>query len=242
MEALGKGALVSMKDIFEIVKHNLDVDQNMSLKESVYQALRKTIILGDIPAGVRINEMEFAEVLNISRTPIRYALQELSKENLVEHRPRIGTVVKGIRRKDAYEIFAIRKALDTLATVKAMQAMTDEDFQALETLLNDGKKLHQENRVEEVLQNFSDFNSFIYEKSDMLRLSQIVTELQTYLVYFRDVAIRSSVRRHIALEEHWRILAGMKNKEVDEITVAVHNHLDRSLQFIIQAMEQRELD
>ena len=91
-----------MSDIFESIKHNLDLSQNKSLKESVYQAIRKTIILGDIPAGTRINEMEFADVLNISRTPIRYALKELTHENLVEHKPRIGTVGKGIKMKDAY--------------------------------------------------------------------------------------------------------------------------------------------
>lgn len=231
-----------MSDIFESIKHNLDLSQNKSLKESVYQAIRKTIILGDIPAGTRINEMEFADVLNISRTPIRYALKELTHENLVEHKPRIGTVVKGIKMKDAYEIYDIRKSLDTLATVKAMHNMTSEDFDELDALLTYGEKLNAEDRVDEVLQNFSDFNSFIYDKSEMLRLRQIVTELQTYLVYFRDVAIRSSARRHIALKEHWMILKGMKNNDIESITLLVHDHLDRSLQFIIQEMERRHLD
>lgn len=231
-----------MTNIFESIKNNLDLSQNKSLKESVYQALRKTIILGDIPAGMRINEMELADVLNISRTPIRYALKELTQENLVEHQLGIGTVVKGIKMKDAYEIYDIRKSLDTLATVKAMQNMTADDYQALETLLTYGEKLNKEDRIDEVLQNFSDFNSFIYDKSEMLRLRQIVTELQTYLVYFRDVAIRSSARRHIALEEHWLILKGMRNNDIESITLMVHDHLDRSLQFIIQEMEQRHID
>lgn len=231
-----------MNDIFEAVKHNLDVSHNRSLKESVYQAFRKTIILGDIPAGVRINEMEFAEILNISRTPIRYALKKLTEENLVEHVPRIGMIVKGIRIKDANEIYDIRKALDTLATIKAMENMTPEDFVALEDLLNYGEQLNAEDKVDDVLKNFSDFNTFIYEKSKMLRLREIVTELQTYLVYFRDVAIRSSQRRNIALEEHWLILKGMKNNDIPLITMMVHDHLDRSLDFILAEMERRSLD
>lgn len=231
-----------MYDIFDAVKDNLDVNQNRSLKESVYHAFRKTIILGDIPAGVRINEMEFADVLNISRTPIRYALKKLTEENLVEHVPRIGMLVRGIRMKDAHEIYDIRKALDTLATIKAMEIMTPDDFLELEALLNYGEKLNAEDKVEEVLQNFSDFNAFIYEKSEMLRLREIVTDLQTYLVYFRDVAIRSSARRSIALEEHWLILKGMKNNDISLITMMVHDHLDRSLAFILAEMERRSLD
>ena len=55
----------------------------------------KTIILGDIPAGSRINEKEFSDTLNISRTPIRYAMTQLVAEKLVEHVPKIGIVVKG---------------------------------------------------------------------------------------------------------------------------------------------------
>ncbi|MDH6365576.1 DNA-binding GntR family transcriptional regulator [Enterococcus sp. PF1-24] len=231
-----------MNPTIEAVKKNLDLTQNKPLKILVYEAFRKTIILGDIPAGERINEKEFSEMLNISRTPIRYALQALVDEKLVEYVPRIGNVVKGISVKDAYEIYDIRKSLDTLATIRAMQLMTEEDFQELHDLITYGEQLNHENKIEEVLQNFSDFNSFIYEKSQMLRLKTIVTELHAYLVYFRDIAIRSSQRCAEALEEHWLIYRGMKTNDVEQITLITHEHLDRSLQFILKEMERRQID
>ncbi|MDM8213942.1 GntR family transcriptional regulator [Enterococcus hirae] len=230
-----------MSSTIEAVKKNLDLTQNKPLKISVYEAFRKTIVLGDLPAGSRINEKEFADVLNISRTPIRYALQELAKEQLVERVPRIGIVVRGISIKDAYEIYDIRKALDTLAAVKAMQLMTPADFDALYQLLERGEALNKANKVDQVLQNFSDFNSFIYEKSQMRRLKAIVTDLQAYLVYFRDIAIRSSDRRDIALEEHWLIYRGMKNRDAEQIQLITHDHLNFSLAFIIKEMERRQI-
>lgn len=230
-----------MNPTIKAVKKNLDLTQNKPLKTLLYEAFRKTIILGDIPAGERINEKEFSDTLNISRTPIRFAMQQLVEEKLVEHVPRIGIVVKGISIKDAYEIYDIRKSLDTLATIKAMHLMNEADFDELETLLIKGNQLHQENRVDEVLQNFSDFNQFIYEKSQMLRLKSIVLELQTYLVYFRDIAIRSSQRREKALEEHWLIYRGMKNKDKLQIELITHEHLDHSLQFIIKEMEKHKI-
>ncbi|MDN6362488.1 MAG: GntR family transcriptional regulator, partial [Tetragenococcus koreensis] len=227
-----------MDPIVVAIKHNLDLSQNKPLKICVYKALRKTIILGDIPAGKRINEKELSEELNISRTPIRFALQELVKEQLVEHVPRIGIIVKGISMKDAYEIYDIRKALDTLATTKAMTLMNDNDFDELEQLLEQGELYNKTDQVDELLQNFSDFNSFIYKKSQMLRLKAIVTDLQAYLVYFRDIAIRASARRSLALEEHWLIFRGMKTNDVEQITLITHEHLDRSLQFILKEMER----
>lgn len=224
------------------VKKNLDLTQNQPLKHSVYEAFRKTIILGDIPAGERINEKEFSDELNISRTPIRIAMQALVKEQLVQHVPRIGIVVKGIGLKDAYEIYAIRQALDTLATIQAMNLMTEADFTALYHLLQQGNTYHQTKQVDALLQNFSDFNTFIYEKSQMPRLRDIAAELQTYLIYFRDIAVRSSIRSKIALEEHWAIYHGMQTQDSEQVTLLIHNHLTQSLQFIVQEMEQRKID
>ena len=121
--------------VITAVKNNLDLSQNVPLKVAFYEALRKTIILSEIPAGCRINEKELASALNISRTPIRYALGVLEEEKLVEHIPKRGIVVRGISLKDAIEIFDIRKALDTLAATKAMYLMTDKDFADMKKIL-----------------------------------------------------------------------------------------------------------
>ena len=91
-----------MKQVVEALRKNLDLTQNKTLNALIYEAFRKTIILGDVPANTRINEKVLAEELNISRTPIRLAMKQLVNEKLVEHVPKIGIVVKGIRIKDAY--------------------------------------------------------------------------------------------------------------------------------------------
>ncbi|OTN77525.1 GntR family transcriptional regulator [Enterococcus sp. 8G7_MSG3316] len=231
-----------MSSIITAVTKNLDLTENKPLKSLIYEAFKKTIILGDITAGSRINEKEFSDTLNISRTPIRYAMQQLTAEKLVEHVPKIGIVVKGISIKDAYEIYDIRKSLDTLATIKAMDLMTESDFEALHALLERGEQFNREDKVDELLENFSDFNAFIYEKSQMLRLKNIVLDLQAYLVYFRDIAIRSSKRRETALNEHWLIYRGMQTKDIQQITMITHEHLDHSLKFILNEMERRKID
>lgn len=225
-----------------IIKSNILVSQDIPLKDSVYEALRKTIIIGEIPAGERINEKELAEKLNISRTPVRYALLELEKEKLVEHIPRVGRIVKGITIKDAFEIYDIRKALDTLATVKAYEQMTDDDFEELRQLLLTGEKYNDANEIDLVLQNFSDFNNFIWKKSKMVRLKSIVTKLSEYLLYFRDLSIRSSDRRDLALREHWLIYRGMKNRDKDQIEMIIGEHLENSKQFILNEMKRRNIN
>ncbi|HJG47999.1 GntR family transcriptional regulator [Ruoffia tabacinasalis] len=233
-----------MDSTVEAVKANLDINSNQTLKVSVYHAFKRTIILGEIPAGERINESVFSEEMNISRTPIRYALEQLLKEELVEHVPGIGMIVRGISIKDAYEIYDIRKALDTLAFTKAMHLMTEEDFDELERHLQSGDSIQtkeSDDRIDNLINNFSGFNAYVYEKSQMRRLPKIIDELQAYLVYFRELSIRSEVRSKIALEEHFLILRGMRNKDVETMTMLIHEHLDHSLKFIIEDMENRNI-
>lgn len=232
---------IFMNETVEAVRKNLDLSQNKTLNVLVYEAFRKTIILGDIPTNTRINEKLFSEELNISRTPIRLAMKQLVDEQLVTHVPKIGIVVKGIRIKDAYEIYAIRKSLDTLATVTAMSKMTPKDFQYLEELLQEGESFKQDDKIDDLLGNFAQFNAFIYEKSEMPRLKAIVLDLKAYLSYFRDIAIRASERRDLALEEHWLIYKGMKNNDIDQITLITHEHLNRSLLFIVTEMKKRNI-
>lgn len=233
-----------MDSTVEAVKANLDINSNQTLKVSVYHAFKRTIILGEIPAGERINESVFSEEMNISRTPIRYALEQLLKEELVEHVPGIGMIVRGISIKDAYEIYDIRKALDTLAFTKAMHLMTEEDFDELERHLQSGDSIQtkeSDDRINNLINNFSGFNAYVYEKSQMRRLPKIIDELQAYLVYFRELSIRSEVRSKIALEEHFLILRGMRKKDVETMTMLIHEHLDHSLKFIIEDMENRNI-
>ncbi|MTD42185.1 FCD domain-containing protein [Erwinia sp. CPCC 100877] len=227
-----------MSSISEAVGRNLDLSLNEPLKELVYQAFRKTIILGEIPAGQRINEKEFSEVMNISRTPIRYALQKLVDEDLVDHVPGVGIIVKGISINDAYEIYAIRKSLDVLATLTAMKEMSSEDFAEFKRLLEETEELNEANEVDLVLQKFSDFNEFIYEKSKMRRLKSIVMKLREYLIYFRDISIRSKERRDKALKEHWLIYQCMLKQEKEQLELLITEHLDYSQTFIIKEMEK----
>ena len=227
-----------MSTISEAVGKNLDLSLNEPLKELVYKAFRKTIILGEIPAGQRINEKEFSEVMNISRTPIRYALQKLVEEGLVDHVRGVGIIVRGISLNDANEIYAIRKSLDVLATITAMKEMTSADFEELKFLLEETERLNEANEIDQVLQKFFDFNELIYEKSKMLRLKSIVMKLREYLVYFRDISIRSKDRRDKALNEHWLIYKCMLNQEEEQLKQLITEHLDYSQTFILKEMEK----
>jgi len=231
-----------VNDFVTIVKNNLDITQNKTLKVSLHEALKKTVVLGEIPAGSRINEKELSDALNISRTPIRNAIKQLEEEKLVERVHGSGAMVRGISTDDAEEIYDIRKALDTLATTKAAKKMDAANFAEMKALLNEAEDYYANDEIDHLLASFRDFNQYIYEQSEMRRLASIVVELKEYLSYFRDMSIKSDIRSGPALKDHWIIYEGMKNKNWDELEAIIHKHLDDSLEFILNEMDRREIE
>lgn len=83
-----------MDDYIKEMIKTTDSNQYLPLNEIVYNGLRKAIIDDKVPIGVRINEKEYADRMNISRTPVREALKRLEAEDLVEYIPRFGVIVK----------------------------------------------------------------------------------------------------------------------------------------------------
>lgn len=85
------------------------------LGEQAYELVKKMIVKKQLKPGQKIVQDKLAEDLGISRTPLRYALQVLESENLVESIPRKGVVVKEFSHKEMLEVFECRVAIEGLA-------------------------------------------------------------------------------------------------------------------------------
>ncbi len=221
----------------EFVK-NTDLSQNKPLREVVYESLRSTVISGKIPVGERIVEKEYAEKLNISRTPIREALKRLEMEELVEYIPRVGVVVKKISKEDVIEIYKIRHSLEVLATITAMENITSQEIKEIEALLDLTEEKNKEGAVDEVIQLFETFNSKIYAASKMNRLANMISRLNEYLQRFRNISISDEKRRENALVEHRNILKCIIHKDKTEIDGIIKRHLEDSLEVVLKEIKE----
>jgi DNA-binding GntR family transcriptional regulator len=227
-----------MIDFMDFIIKNTNFNQNKPIREVVYESLRKTIISGIIPVGERIVEKEFAERLNISRTPVREALRMLEMEELVEYIPRVGVVVKKISIEDVIEIYKIRQHLEVLASVTAMENITEDEIKDIEELLNLTEQKNKEGDVEEVIRLFGVFNSKIYEASRMKRLTSMISKLHEYLKRFRDISIAENERREKALREHREILNAIIKKDKESIERIIKEHLDYSRDIVMTEIKE----
>ncbi len=229
-----------MNDYMDKVIELVDLRKNMPLNQIVYTGLRSSIIKGIIPVGERINEKKYSVELNVSRTPIREALYRIYDERLLDYIPNSGFVVKRTTVADVEEIYKIRIALDTLASINAMYLMTNEDFKKMKELLELTEKLEEEGKIYEVIKKFSDFNEMIYVFSNMSRLRMITHHLSDYLKRYRDISLLDENRRKKALDEHKLIYYCLRDKNEVEITNLIKKHLDYSRKFVAEKVKQQE--
>jgi DNA-binding GntR family transcriptional regulator len=86
-----------------------------NMSQALEEAIRARIVCGELPAGSRINEVQVAAALGVSRTPLREALTRLSGESFVEARPKHGFYVRPMSSQELGELYAIRLQLDPWA-------------------------------------------------------------------------------------------------------------------------------
>ena len=111
---------------------NFDIQHHRPLREIVYEELKMQILTGKIVPGTRMMEVELAEDMGVSRTPIREAIRKLEKEGLVTIEPRKGAYASQISVKDMVDILEVRQDMEGLAAFFAASRMNDEQLAQLE--------------------------------------------------------------------------------------------------------------
>src|ERR1700712_762935 len=105
-----------------------------SLHDEVAAQLRERIFGGELTPGTFLDEVQLAQQLAISRTPLREALKVLTAEGLVRHEPRRGCFVNQVTAKDLDEIFPVIALLEGRCAHEAAVHATDADIEALQVL------------------------------------------------------------------------------------------------------------
>ena len=113
-----------------MVKHlrQIPLDTYKPLREVVIENIRDAILSGDFPAGMRLTELQLADEMGVSRTPIREAIRNLEQEGLVVMIPRHGAYVADVSIHDINEVYEIRTALETLAAGLAAERIEDSEI------------------------------------------------------------------------------------------------------------------
>ncbi len=187
----------------------ITLDSYKPLREIVFETLRDAIINQVLEPGERLMEIQMADEMGVSRTPVREAIRKLELEGLVIMVPRKGAYVAGISVKDIHEVFEVRTSLEGLAASLAAQRITPEELDEMErNLFLEAGEL-AENNLRSIVEIDTSFHDLLYKAAKNQKLFQMVNNLQEQLQRFRSASLARPGRSKTALEEHRKILEAL---------------------------------
>ncbi|GAB7002586.1 GntR family transcriptional regulator [Nocardioides sp. AN3] len=105
--------------------------------DGVVETLRERIVSGQIPPGVRISQQQLAEELQVSRTPLREAMQRLATEGLLVGEANRGMVVAPVQLSDVEDAYALRLLVEPPTVAAITDSVTADDLDAMAEALAD---------------------------------------------------------------------------------------------------------
>ena len=125
------------------MESNFTVNMNeyLPLRDVVFNTLRQAILRGELKPGERLMEVQLANKLGVSRTPIREAIRKLELEGLVLMIPRKGAEVADITEKSLMDVLEVRKALEELAVQLCCDKITGKEIEELHRAADDFRRI-----------------------------------------------------------------------------------------------------
>ena len=214
--------------------------ESRPIREIAYEVLKKAIITGEIPAGERIVETDYADRLHISRTPLREALRKLERDGLVEYVMRRGVIVHAFTTEDVEQIYTIRNCLELLTLPDIIEKATPEDIAGLREMLAKMDELNAKNDVEALSPIARDFHTAITAISGKNRILRVIEGQDEYIRRFSAMAIKQEDRRNEANEEHHRLVDLIEQKDLPAFEALMKQHIDRSKECCLAALAARK--
>ena len=185
-------------------------------------------------------EVQLAEELGISRTPVREAIRKLEQEGYVIMIPRRGTYVSDVSVKDVKEIFEIRSALESLAISLATMRIEPDELEKLQTLLEEIGGHIENNDIDKIVATDIEFHGLLYQVSRNERLVAIISNLKEQLARFRTLSMSYPGRLQETLAEHRAMVEAIAAGDVDLAREAAERHMEQAEETLLKAMRKEK--
>ena len=213
---------------------NFDLQNHRPLREIVYEELKREILVGEIAPGTRMMEIELADEMGVSRTPVREAIRKLEKEGLVTIEPRKGAYASDVSIKDMVDVLEVREDLEAMAA----QKVNKDEKQALIEATMEYKEAVESERTEDIIRCDEKFHQLIVNYSGNKTLIQLFSQVQELALRFRYRYYDDFSRYERMPMEHREIEEAILSGDYEKARVAAGEHVKKLKQFVIDEGEK----
>lgn len=218
----------------------LNMDAYLPLRDVVFNTLREAILKGNLKPGERLMELQLADKLGVSRTPIREAIRMLEQEGLAVTIPRRGAEVAKMTLKDMEDVLEIRDALDELAVRLACERVSDGQIRRLIEEQNVFARSTGNGNVKEIADSDVRFHDIIYEATGNTKLVTMLNNLREQVYRYRLEYIKDPLNYPKLIAEHEAIVESVKNRDADRAVEEMHAHVNNQARAVKAVIQQQE--
>lgn len=201
------------------------------LRRAVYEEVQRRIVDGRLQQGERIYEDQLAQELDVSRNPVREALQALEAEGFVELEPRRGARVAVISLDRANDLFEMREALEGMVARLAAQRRTPEQLLELQRVVGLGEAAATAGDIATLPALNTEFHRLLGEAANNTMLAGTVERMSQLIewVYTR----RITQRGNMSWTEHRRIVDAIALADPDLAFAEACTHISNARQAFV---------
>jgi len=215
-----------MKGLNKINNHEL-------LRDRIYNILKNKIIDGDLEEGSKITESEVANLMGVSKTPVREALKSLAEGGFVTVQRNKRMVIANISLRDIKEVYQIRAVLDGLGARLAAEKITHKDLAILNKILKKMEGFAKKNDIKGYSKYVNIFQDLIIKKSNNKHLETIINNLREKTARYRMKSLKIEGRLIKSFKEQEKIFKIIATKDQEQINIACQQHIQNALDNIL---------
>ncbi|MCR4901035.1 MAG: GntR family transcriptional regulator [Treponema sp.] len=206
---------------------NIEKMPKESNRDYAFRVIRDNIIKLVLKPGTMLSEQDLADELELSRTPVHEALQELSKSKIIEVFPQKGSLVSLIDLELVEEAVFIRATLESAITEQAATMATEEDIKTLSDNIELQEFLLKQNNIDKFMEMDNAFHQKMYLITNKMQCYYMVKAMNIHHDRFRELRVHGGDRTPI-LKQHKQILEAIKNKDAELTKKLTFEHITRT--------------
>ena len=215
------------------------MNEYLPLRDVVFNTLRRAILRGELKPGERLMEIQLANKLGVSRTPIREAIRKLELEGLVLMVPRKGAEVAEITEKNLRDVLEVRCALEELAVQLACDRIDPERMQQLLDAAAHIRDILGTADITELGEADEAFHDVIFQATDNRRLIQLLNNLREQMYRYRIEYLKKKECYPQLLEEHAAIIQAIREHDKAKATEITVQHINNQVDTVVDTLRHR---
>jgi len=199
----------------------------MSVKRSseMMKQIEQEILTGKLQPGTKLDEKSLTERFNVSRTPVREALHQLSSIGLIEILPRRGATVRKVGLRELIEMFEVMAELEGLCGSLAAQRMTAEEIVILRKRHLAAIESVETGKFDAYYEANVLFHECIYQGAHNNFLAEQTLNLRNRLAPYRRMQLRQPNRLQTSFAEHEEILNTIESRDSAKASELLKSHV-----------------